>query len=166
MLNLKAWTIIVLKDPQKRKVLLLKRAPDKKIFPNLITGIGGHVEMLQGECDDIQESVLRELEEESAVKREHLNNLQARLVTLVTEHEGSRILYWFTATLKEELEDLRCPDGVLQWYEKDMLPDSLTPTAAKAIPFILGLSEEDKTLYDGVFTVLPTGDMQLHVATT
>ena len=64
MPKLDARTIVLLYNPDQTQVLLLRRSPEKALWPNLITGIGGKVEVILGEASDIRASLLREVAEE------------------------------------------------------------------------------------------------------
>src|ERR1051325_229163 len=71
-MKLDVRTILLLRHPDGRQVLLLCRSPEKKLFPNLMTGIGGAVELASGEGADLEAAVLRELEEETRIRRDQI----------------------------------------------------------------------------------------------
>ena len=161
---LKAWTILVLEDVAGENVLLLHRSAEKKLLPNLVTGIGGRVELEKDEGQDIVASVLRELEEETSIVRDDVKNVKTRLVNIVVEQELTKVLYWLTGTLNKELEDFHSTEGELMWYSKNALPlAAMTSAAKESIPFILGLDEDDDKVYGGVLEVLPKEDRKLHI---
>ncbi|WP_461246058.1 NUDIX hydrolase [Treponema sp. R6D11] len=57
--------------------LLIKRSPTRTIAPNIWSCIGGHME--KDEINDPLEACLREVEEETGIKREHIYNLKLRI---------------------------------------------------------------------------------------
>lgn len=164
MTALKVWTIIVLDDDTREKVLLLRRSSDKKLLPSLITGIGGKVELEMGEAADIEAAALRELEEETQIRREDIRDLRMRLATIITEDGLTRMLYWMTGVLQKQPESLVATEGMLEWYGKDTLPlAQMTRAAAVAVPFIFDLSDDDMTVYSGAATTKENGDWDLKV---
>ncbi len=145
-------TILVLFHPDNKQILLLKRSPHKKLFPNLVTGIGGKVELEQGEGEDIQQAALRELEEETRIRSQDLVEMRLRLSTLLTRQDQQVLLFWFTAYLRDIPIDLYCNEGTLDFYDIEQLPLTyMVPTARAAIPFLLTLSPDDPTVYNGIF---------------
>ena len=59
-MELDCRTALILRHPDGKQVLLLKRNASKKLLPNLITGIGGKVELEGGEGEDLEKCLLRE----------------------------------------------------------------------------------------------------------
>ncbi len=142
-------------DPDQ--ILLLKRSNSKKLFPNLITGIGGKVELDQGEGEDLESSLLREFTEETSIPKETVRDIHLRLST-ITNREELVVLLWYTGHLTTLPQDLACTEGVLAFYNKNNLPLSeMIPTAGQAIPFITSLPETDTTVYAGAFPKSGTG---------
>ena len=97
--KLDARTVLIARHPDGRQVLLLQRAEHKKLFPGLITGIGGAVEFAQGEQSDLLASLLREVAEETAIRLHDLQSPALRLCTLEARGTTAVLLFWFTATL-------------------------------------------------------------------
>lgn len=134
-------------------VLLLKRGAYKKILPGLITGIGGKVELAQGEGEDLEAAGRREWAEEMPQLKSSLEDVRLRLVTHDTRGKDVVLLLWFTVRLTSVPDDLSCNEGeVIRFPLSDLPLDSMTPTAKHAIPFVLSLANDDQTIYDGVFT--------------
>ena len=146
MTRLDARTVLLLLHPDRRQVLLLKRDAGKKLFPNLITGIGGGIELSRGEGDDLESAVLREMQEETRVGRELVADLRLRLSTIQSRGTDQVVLFWFTARLTAVPQDLYTPDGQLQFFDRGLLPlEGMVPTARSAIPYVLGVPEDEPT---------------------
>src|SRR5256885_3806589 len=107
-MHLDVRTILILRHPDRRQVLLLRRSPHKKLFPNLITGIGGAVELRLGEGADLEAAVLRELEEETKIQRQDLFDLRLRLTRRLSRNDAQVVLLWYMANLEIIPSDLSC----------------------------------------------------------
>ena len=132
--------------------MLLRRSQGKKRFPGLITGIGGQVELTQGEGEDLGASMLREFQEETKIPLEIVADVRCRLSTLITRGDLQVLLLWFTGRLTAMPDDLSCTEGQLEFFDVNALPsEQMIPTARQAVPFILALPGDDRTIYNGVF---------------
>jgi 8-oxo-dGTP pyrophosphatase MutT (NUDIX family) len=151
-MQLDVRTILILRHPDRRQVLLLRRSPHKKLFPGLITGIGGAVELNLGEAADLDAAVLRELEEETRIARTDISDLRLRLTTVLSRDCTQVVLLWYTAKLSMVPSDLSCSEGELGFYRGQDLPQELMiPTAREAISFVISLADEDPKTYSGVY---------------
>lgn len=145
--------ITVLIHPNEQEVLLLKRASAKKLFPNLITGIGGKVELEKGEGKDLTEAMWRELLEETKISQGDVNNINLRLITTIQRSDEVVILLWYKGILAAIPKDLSCNEGTLKFYSFDKLSDvEYVPTARDPIQFLVRLPEADDIIYTGVYT--------------
>lgn len=150
-MQLDARTIVILKRNKTDEVLLLKRSSQKKLFPNLITGIGGKVELEKGEDNDLEAAAIRELHEETGLLATDLSDCRLRLTTLETRGDQLVVLLWLTATLKVELSTFEATEGMVGWYRPEDLPlAEMIPSASLAIPFVLGLPDNDQQIYTGL----------------
>ena len=151
-MHLDVRTILVLRHPDGRQVLLLRRSPHKKLFPGLITGIGGAVELNMGEGADLEAAVLRELEEETRIARSDISDLRLRLTTVLNRDSATVLLLWYTGKLSIIPSDLSCTEGELSFFKAQNLPlVSMIPTAKEAIPFVISLSDDDAKTYSGTY---------------
>jgi len=145
-------TAIILRHPTEPSALLLRRSATKTLFPNYITGIGGKVEIDEGEGNDLNAAAWREFTEETNIPHNIVKNVRLRLSTILTRGELQVILLWFTGQLTEVPLDLSCTEGALAFYPFDHLPiHDMIPTASQTIPFILSLPDTDTTVYNGYF---------------
>ena len=152
MNTLDVRTAIILRHPTEASALLLRRSSTKKLFPNRITGIGGKVELEEGEGDDLTAAAWREFIEETNISPSTVADVRLRLSTILTRGELQVILLWFTGQLTEVPADLSCSEGALAFYPLDQLPiHDMIPTASQTIPFILALPDTDTTVYNGYF---------------
>lgn len=148
-MKLDCRTAIILRHPSEDKVLLLKRASFKKLLPNLMTGIGGKVELEDGEGEDLEKAVLREFVEETKIDVNIISDIKLRLVSSRFHDDVQWFIFWFTGKLTELPMDLSCNEGDLNFYDINNLRlEDFTPSAAEAIPFILSV---DDKIYNGVF---------------
>lgn len=148
-MQLDVRTAIILRHPTEPAVLLLRRSATKKLFPNLITGIGGKVELSQGEGDDLIAAAWREFQEETKIPPTLVADVRLRLSTLISRGDQQVILLWLTGQLLALPPDLSCTEGELEFHPIDHLPvDQMIPTARQAIPFILALPTADPVVYN------------------
>ncbi len=106
--------------------ILLKRAPTKKLFPNLYTGIGGKREP---EDQDIQQTALRELKEETGIEVPVV-----QFSKCIVQGEHARILNFFYGISNPELGLPECTEGTLEWVDIDkLLEKALIPTTLEII---------------------------------
>lgn len=151
MIHLDVRTALVLRHPTEAAVLLLRRSPTKKLFPNLITGIGGKVELADGEGDDLVAAAWREFQEETKIPATLVADVRLRLSTIISRGDQQVLLLWLTGRLLDLPVDLGCTEGVLEFHPIDHLPvDDMIPTARQTIPFILALSVDDPIVYNGL----------------
>ncbi|HEV8606564.1 MAG TPA: NUDIX domain-containing protein [Tepidisphaeraceae bacterium] len=151
-MHLDVRTVLLLRHPDSRQLLLLRRAPNKKLFPDLITGIGGSVELARGEGNDLESSILRELEEETRIRRTDISNLRLRLSTVLSRDIAQVVLLWYTANLAKIPSDLSCTEGALAFFPTQNLPlEQMVPTARQAIPFVASLLDADTQTYNGIY---------------
>lgn len=149
MINLDVRTAIILRHPTEPAVLLLRRSATKKLFPNLITGIGGKVELAQGEGDDLIGAAWREFQEETKIPATLVADVRLRLSTLISRGDQQVLLLWLTGQLLAMPADLSCTEGVLEFHPINHLPVAdMIPTARQAIPFILALAADDAIVYN------------------
>ncbi|MEN8252968.1 MAG: NUDIX domain-containing protein [Patescibacteria group bacterium] len=96
------------------KVLMHKRAEDKKKFPGFWIGPGGHVE--SGE--DVLTTAIREVEEETGVK---VKADDIKLKVLAFHHHLDREEVWmeylFRATIPENQKPISTHEGESEWIE-------------------------------------------------
>jgi 8-oxo-dGTP diphosphatase len=126
-------------------VLLLRGAPDKRLWANRINGIGGHVE--PGE--DVFSAARRELREEAGLEA---SDLQLRAVVHVTERGTDTLgVIFFVFVGTSPTRDV-CPsaEGSLIWVPRDRLDDlgpDLMPDLRVLIPRVLALPADAPPLF-------------------
>lgn len=148
-INLDVRTALILRHPTEPAVLLLRRSATKKLFPNLITGIGGKVELAQGEGDDLIGAAWREFHEETHIPATLVADVRLRLSTLISRGDQQVLLLWLTGQLLDLPPDLSCTEGELAFHPIAQLPVAqMIPSARQAIPFVLALTDDDSTVYN------------------
>jgi 8-oxo-dGTP diphosphatase len=95
-------------------VLLMKRSPTRRVFPNRYNGVGGHIE--RGE--DPHSSVLREITEETGIPASAILNLRMRGTYHVDAGGTGIMVFVFTAdTATRDVIDT--DEGSLHWVPLD-----------------------------------------------
>ena len=122
-------------------VLLLKGAPNKRIWPHLYNGLGGHVE--QGE--DICAAVRREIREEARLELEGLR-LRALLHVSPSQDPSGIVIFVFTAFSRTRNTTPSC-EGTLEWVPKARLLElDLVEDLRILLPKLLPGSPRDPVL--------------------
>jgi 8-oxo-dGTP diphosphatase len=121
---------------QNGKVLMHKRAEDKKKFPGFWIGPGGHVD----EGEDVLTTAIREIKEETGVTVE---SKDVKLKVLAFHHHVDRhevwIEYLFRATIPTEQEVTHSPEGTSEWVKIEdlMTMDKVFPPSKYYFEHIL-----------------------------
>lgn len=105
-------TLIFLFDEDR--VLLLKGRPDKKIWPGLYNGLGGHVE--QGE--DVLTAARRELLEESGIAHSQL--FLCGLITIDLKQRNGIMVFVFKGIYTGD-RLIESTEGTLEWIEMNQI---------------------------------------------
>ena len=137
------------------KVLLLKGAPTKALWPNLYNGIGGHAEA--GET--IKQAAMRELEEETGIKTENLP--LCGMVNINLPGDAADIML-FVYTCTVDSPSVRPgPEGNLEWYPWDSLPtDSLLPDLPTLLPRVRQAADSGEPFY-ALYTYNSQGSLEI-----
>jgi 8-oxo-dGTP diphosphatase len=116
------------------EVLLLRGAPDKRLWANRYNGLGGHVE--RGE--DLFNAMLREVREEAGLEVHDL-----RLAAIVHADGGDPqvgILFLVFTAWSDTLDVVASSEGSLEWHKADALPaGAMVPDLPIILPRILAL---------------------------
>ncbi len=123
-------------------VLLMKRAPHKRVFPNQYNGVGGHIER----DEDPYTSARREILEETGL---NIRDLRLRAVYNIDAGQVTGImLLVFTAisTSRACVSDER--EGTLHWIPvADVLRYDLVEDLPYILPRVAAMSETDLPLF-------------------
>jgi len=149
----------------QQEILLLKGAPDKRLWANKYNGIGGHIE---GD-EDVLAGALRELEEETGLKdiplalRGVINIFVGGPADAPGEParpQGILVFVFHGETTQRALRDSR--EGRLGWFPLTQLPQlPLVDDLHQLLPLIL---QEEGFVY-GHYTPQADGSMAYHFRT-
>lgn len=116
--------------------LLIRRAPDRRLFPGLCNGVGGHVE----EGEGILAAARREVMEETGLEAEDL-----RLVGIIHEWEWDHGVLVFVFTGTAATTDLRpSPEGIPLWLTaEEALRQPLVPDLPQILARLIARRPDD-----------------------
>lgn len=123
------------------EVLLLRGAPNKRIWPGKYNGVGGHVEA----NEDIYTSAIREMREETG-----LEVIDARLRGIIHVDVGQEtgiIVFVFTAqALGRNFRP--SPEGALEWVRRDQVRAlDLVEDLPELLPRVLAMRPDDPPFF-------------------
>ncbi|MCC6612988.1 MAG: NUDIX domain-containing protein [Anaerolineae bacterium] len=122
-------------------VLLMKRAPHKRIFPNQYNGVGGHIER----DEDALTSARREILEETGL---HTRNLRLCAVYNIDTGMASGITLFVFLAESDTRETVDSEEGTLEWVPLGEIESrDLVEDVAIILPRILALKPGDPPLY-------------------
>lgn len=120
----------------EQSILLLKRGPDRRIFPNQYNGLGGHVE--RGE--DVYSAAAREVMEESGLA---VSDVRLRGIHHIDAGAGTGVMVFvFTATSgsRQTMESL---EGTLEWVEEARIAElDLVEDLPLVLPRLLSMPDD------------------------
>jgi 8-oxo-dGTP diphosphatase len=124
-------------------VLLLRGAPDKRIWPNKYNGVGGHVEP----DEDVHSAALREIREETGLE---VHDLRLRGVINIPVDAGNNtgiVVFVFTATAASR-EVQPSDEGLLEWIGHDQLAKlDLVEDLPTLLPRVLAMGADEPPFF-------------------
>jgi 8-oxo-dGTP diphosphatase len=95
-------------------VLLMKRAPTRRVFPNFFNGVGGHIER----DEDVLTSVRREVLEETGL---YVSDVRLQAVYNIDAGNPSGIVLFVFTAWSESREVIDSDEGTLHWVPRESL---------------------------------------------
>lgn len=122
-------------------VLMMKRAPHRRVFPNRYNGLGGHIE--RGE--DPAAGARREIFEESGLR---VHSLRLRSIhNIDAGGQTGIILFVYTAISKGRAVQNDGAEGDLEWIPRERLGElDLVEDLPQLLPRILAMQDDDPPL--------------------
>lgn len=118
-------------------ILLMKRAPHKRIFPNRYNGLGGHVER----DEDIYSAAKREVLEESGLELDHLK--LCGIHNIDVGGESGIVLFVFRGMTSQRELSYTPVEGTLHWLPVDRLGEyDLVEDLPTILPRVIGMTED------------------------
>jgi 8-oxo-dGTP diphosphatase len=130
------------------KYLLMKRSAEKKISPNVWSCVGGHME--QNEINNPLDACLREIWEETGIKKENIVNMELRYIIIRRLKNIIRQNYiYFGETNTNKFIDT--DEGKLYWIkEEDLLDREYTQTYAAMMEHYIKNKEKQEKIIVGI----------------
>lgn len=97
------------------RVLLLRRAADRSLWPNRVNGIGGHVEA----NEDVRSAALREIAEETGLAVVDLRLREVVHICADPQRPGVMLFIFTARALTDEVR--ASPEGDLIWVDPQRL---------------------------------------------
>jgi len=120
------------------KVLLMKRAPHRRVFPNKYNGLGGHIERDETPI----QGAIREIKEESGLDVDNVKLCGVHQVD--TNQETGILLFTFTATTSNPDITVTTDEGTLEWIPiADVTQVDLVEDLTEIIPRALAMQPHD-----------------------
>lgn len=124
------------------QVLLLRRAPDRPLWPNRVNGVGGHIEA----NEDVRSAALREIAEETGLSVADLR-LRGVIHICADPQRPGVLLFLFTArALTDRVR--ASPEGDLIWADPQRLDGlDLMPDLRVLLPRILAMGDDEPPFF-------------------
>ena len=147
-------TLIFLRDGDQ--VLLLRGAPDKRLWANRLNGVGGHLEA----GENIWAAAMREVREETGLVAE---DLQLRAIVHVSGLDAiPGVINFVFVGLGNRDEPLLAQEGELGWFAIDDLPYAeMVDDLPHLLPRVLAAESGAQPIY-ALYKDEGTGRMQMH----
>lgn len=123
-------------------VLLMKRAPHRRVFPNKYNGLGGHIER----DEDPLQGAIREIKEETGLD---VRDVRLRAVHNIDAGQATGILLFvFTAVSDQREVSDNEDEGTLHWIPRDAVAElDLVEDLPEVMPRVLDVAHGDFPLF-------------------
>lgn len=133
------------------KILLLYRIGSRVVGNSYTGSAGGHIE--PEEYRTPEACVLRELQEETGLTADALENVRLRYITMRRKDGEIRQNYYFFAELKDGVCVNDSNEGRLEWHDMNQLDALPMPvTARHVVDHYLQIGRHTDALYGGLTT--------------
>lgn len=147
MLKQRNMTSLILRDGDR--YLLLYRQGGRVADGQWVGAAGGHFE--KDELNDARACVLRELNEELSLDETALEGLSLRYITLRNKGGEIRVNYYYFASLREPMAELKSNEGQLRWFNKEEIAALEMPYSFRYVMrHYLAKGQYDSALYGGI----------------
>ena len=123
-------------------ILMMKRAPHKRVFPNQYNGLGGHIER----DEDPLTGAIREIREESGLE---VHSIRLRSIHNIDAGADTGIILFVYTAISDEREVIQDgAEGVLEWIPKSKILDiDLVEDLPFLIPKVLDMGDNQPPIY-------------------
>lgn len=123
-------------------ILMMKRAPHKRVFPNQYNGLGGHIER----DEDPLTGAIREIKEESGLD---VHDVRLRTIHNIDAGEETGIILFVYTAISDRRELITdTSEGTLEWIPKrKILEVDLVEDLPYLIPRVLEMKDNDAPVY-------------------
>lgn len=139
---------------EEQEVLFLQKKPKDTFLAGFLVPIGGHIE--GAEINEPQEACLREIEEETGLKSDCINNLKLRYIVLrIKENIEIRIQYVFFGNVSKDSSLIESDEGSLAWVEyKDIPNQNVSATTNEIVKHFNEIGKSNEMVYVGTMKSL------------
>lgn len=135
---------------EEQEVLFLQKKQKNTFLAGFLVPIGGHIE--GDEINEPQKACFREIEEETGLNKDCIENLALRYIVLrIKENQEIRIQYVFVGNVTKNSTFIESGEGSLSWidYKGILLNDNISATTKEIVKHYDQISKYNEKVYVG-----------------
>lgn len=134
---------------EEEEVLFLQKKRRAAFLGGLLVPIGGHIK--GDEINEPRKACLREVEEETGLKRECINNLRMKYIVLrIRDNQEIRIQYVFFGNVSKNINLIESDEGSLTWIDyKEIVNHNVSSTTKEKVEHYNELDKSTANVYVG-----------------
>lgn len=134
---------------EEQEVLLLQKKSEDTFLAGLLVPIGGHIESY--EINDPKKACFREIEEETGLKKEFIENLKLKYIMLRnSQNQEIRVQYVFFGTISKNATLRESDEGPLEWVKfREIVNKNISSTTNEIIKHYNDMLDSNDDIYVG-----------------
>ena len=134
---------------EEQEVLFLQKKQKDTFLAGFLVPIGGHIE--GEEMNEPQKACIREIEEETGIKSEFIDNLALRYIVLrIKDDQEIRIQYVFFGKLLNNTTLIESDEGKLKWIGYNDIPtQNVSATTIEIVKHYKEIGKSNEKVYVG-----------------